>query len=298
MIHLFKPAITFLANSTTFRLIEEGFSTDEKWNVDDQHLLRFSSKEQFTKLQQQAELTNAVHEKDGLVPYVYEVGLYENRAYTILDYRPGENGEVMLPRLSKEHQYKIGIQVGETLKRMHSIEAPADYPAWETVWRERLENQAPLFEEIVARNPSYSCILPFIHKQLHLLHNRPSCVQHFDFHPGNILIQDNRFTGLIDMQKIRYADPINEFYKMEYFNVPVSIPYAIGVVDGYHAQQPIPSTFWELHRLYAAMHLVFAEVWGHAGGIAQLEKFQSFTRFTIEQFQDFSILVPRWYSTS
>ena len=298
MIHLFKPAISFLENCSSFRLIEEGFSTDEKWNVDEKYLLRFSSKEQLAKIKQQATLINAVHVKDPLVPYVYEVGLYEERAYAILDYQPGKNGEVMLRRLPKEVQYEIGLQVGETLKRMHSIEAPADHLAWENVWNERFENQAPLFEKIVARNPSYSCILPFIHKHLHLLHNRPSCVQHFDFHPGNILIEENRFTGLIDMQKIRYADPINEFYKMEYFNVSVSIPYAKGVVEGYHAQQPIPSSFWELHRLYAAMHLVFAEVWGHAGGIAQLEKFQNYTRYTIEQFQDFSILIPKWYSTS
>lgn len=298
MIHLFKPAIPFLSHSTTFRLIEEGFSIDEKWNVDDKYLLRFSPKEQLAKIKEQAALTNAVHEKDPLVPYVYEVGLYEERAFAILDYKAGENGEVMLPRLTKEAQYEIGLQVGETLKRMHRIAAPTDHPAWEDVWKERYEIKAPLFEEIVARNPSYSCILPFIHKHLHLLLNRPSCVQHFDFHPGNILIEENRFTGLIDMQKIRYADPVNEFYKMEYFNVPISIPYAKGVVDGYHTQQPIPSTFWELHRLYAAMHLVFAEVWGHAGGIAQLEKFQAYTRFTLEQFQDFSILIPKWYSTS
>lgn len=292
-----KLKIPFLHKCTSFQLIEEGFSNDEKWCVDQIYLLRISTTSDISKLVEQAKLTNEVHALDARIPYVHDVGVYKNRAYMILDYMIGENGDDALPIKSPEVQYEIGLQVGNALKNMHSIKATNNYPSWEETWRGRFDNQAARFKEIVNRHPNYESILPFIQDNLHLLKNRPSCIQHFDFHPGNILIYEDRFTGLIDMQKIRYADPINEFYKMEYFNVQVSRAYARGVVDGYHDEKPIPNSFWEMHRLYAAMHLVFAEVWGHEGGIDQKEKFQKYTRFTIDQFDEFRLLIPKWYES-
>ncbi|MEK4485885.1 aminoglycoside phosphotransferase family protein [Psychrobacillus sp. FSL H8-0484] len=288
--------IPFLSKCTSFQLIEEGFSNDEKWCVDQTYLLRFSPDMNITKLEKQAQLTNAVHAIDTHIPFVHDVGIYNDRAYMILDYLNGENGDVALPMKSAEVQYEIGIQVGKTLKKMHSIQAPKEYPSWEETWRARIARQAPLFQDIVRRHPNYQNILPFIQDNLHLLKNRPSCVQHYDFHPGNILIHEDQFSGLIDMQKITYADPINEFYKMEYFNVQVSTPYSRGVVDGYHDKNPVPPSFWELHRLYAAIHIVSAEVWGHEGGINQKEKFQGYTRYTIDQFDDFKLDMPKWYT--
>ncbi|WP_144509776.1 phosphotransferase [Bacillus sp. FJAT-22090] len=158
-----------------------------------------------------------------------------------------------------------------------------------------MERQIPRFRKIVEVNPNYDSILSFIQNNLHLLKNRPSCVQHYDFHPGNILIEEDCFSGLIDMQKITYADPINEFYKMEYFNVPISRAYSKGVLDGYHNNMPIPLSFWQLHRLYAAIHIVSAEVWGNEVAVNQREKFQRYSRFTLEQFENFKLLVPKWY---
>lgn len=161
------------------------------------------------KLKKQAEIVNEVHALDKHLPFVHEVGVVDDRAYMILDYVNGENGEVALPLKSEKIQYDIGSQVGKTLKHLHSVQAPADHPNWEETWRNRVVRQAPRFKEIVKDNVHYECVLPFIEDNLDLLKNRPSCVQHYDFHPGNILVDEDRFTGLIVMQKITYADPIN-----------------------------------------------------------------------------------------
>lgn len=244
----------------------------------------------------QAALTNKVHRLDQHIPFVHEVGVFEDRNYMILDYIKGESGETRLPTLSEEIQYQVGVDVGESLNKIHSIKAPMNFPSWEEVWTKRITKLTPQFLPILEANPDYSCILPFIHTQMYLLKGRVSCIQHYDFHTGNILIDDGRFSGLIDMQKIRYADPVNEFYKLEYFNVEVSKSYSRGVVDGYHEQGDIPLKFWELHRFYAAVHLISAEVWGHQGATKQKEKFQKFTRFTLDQFNDFQLLIPKWYT--
>ena len=289
------PKISFLENCTSFTLIDEGFSNDEKWCVDNTYLLRISPNADIVKLRKQAELTNAVNAIDSHIPYAHEVGTFNGKSFVILDYIKGKDGNNLLPSLSEVAQYRIGQQVGQTLKRMHSIPASPEYPIWEDRWKQRVEVHSKKFEKIALTNGRYEKVLPFINKHLYLLKDRPSCIQHYDFHPGNILIHEDNFTGLIDMQKITYGDPINEFYKMEYFNVPISRTYSCGVFDGYHDNKPIPKEFWELHRLYAAMHIMAAEVYGAEFALNQREKFQQFTRFTLNQFDDFTVLIPKWY---
>lgn len=289
------PKIPFFENCSSYELIEDGFSSDIKWCVDQTYLLRISPNASYEQLEKQASITNAVHEIDTHIPYVYEVGNYKDAVYTILDYIKGDNGEVALPALNNRAQYQIGQQVGETLKNMHSIPAQDNYPSWDEHWANRVRRLAPRFKEIADQNERLQRVLPFIQKNLQLLEGRPSCVQHYDFHPGNIIIEGNQFTGLIDMQKIRYGDPVNEFYKMEYFNVPVSVHYCRGVFDGYHGNQPIPHSFWALHRLYAAIHVMSAEVWANEVALNQQEKFKKYTLFTLDQFDEFELLIPKWY---
>jgi aminoglycoside phosphotransferase (APT) family kinase protein len=214
----------------------------------------------------------------------------------ILDYIAGENGEAVLPTRSEAAQYRIGQQVGQTLRNMHSIPAHTDSPTWEERWTNRVGLLSPRYGEIAAQNERYLRVLSFVQEHLHLLQGRSSYIQHYDFHPGNILIHDDHFTGLIDMQKITHGDPVNEFYKLEYFNVPVSIAYSRGVLDGYHNNHAIPKPFWALHRLYAAIHILSAEVWSNEIGLNQQEKFKKYTVFTMDQFDDFKLLIPKWYT--
>jgi len=289
------PKIPFLENYLSSELIKEGYSNDVKWCVDNTYLLRISPNTDLDQLEKQALLTNAVHTMDSRIPYVHDVGMSNDGPYMILDYIVGENGEAVLPKRSVEVQYQIGQQVGQTLRTMHSISAPNNFPTWEDRWTKRVEKLSPRYQEVASQDERYQRVLSFVQNHLHLLKGRPSCVQHYDFHPGNILIQEDTFTGLIDMQKIRYGDPVNEFYKMEYFNVSVSNAYSRGVLDGYHENHSIPNYFWELHRLYAAIHILSAEVWANEIALDQQEKFKKYTLFTLDQFDDFKLLIPKWY---
>lgn len=178
---------------------------------------------------------------------------------------------------------------------MHRVSAPDDFPSREDRWTQHAEKGSPRYQKIACQDKRYQGVLIFVQRHLYLLEGRPSCTQHYDFHPGNVLIQGDTFTGLIDIQKIRYVDPVNEFYKMEYFNVPVSNAYSRGVLDGYHENLPIPDSFWELHRLYAAIHILSAEVWANEIAFDQQEKFKKYTLITLDQFDDFKLLIPKWY---
>ena len=97
------------------------------------------------------------------------------------------------------------------------------------------------------------------------------------------------------MQKSTYSDPGNEFKKMEFLNVPRSKAYSRGGLDGYHDNGSIPNAFWELHRLYAAIHIMSAEVWANEIALDQQDRFKIYTDFTLSQFDDFDLLIPKWY---
>ena len=58
---------------------------------------------------------------------------------------------------------------------------------------------------------------------------------------------------------------------------------------------PIPTSFWELHRLYAAIHIMSAEVWANEVALDQQDRFKIYTEFTLNQFDDFNLLIPKWY---
>ena len=236
-------SIPFLKGNLSFMYIDEGFSTDEKWCVDHTYLVRISPNGNLEHLKMQANLTNAAHKNDRRIPFVHEVGVYDDKPYMVLDYIEGENGRVVLPKLSKNVQYRIGQQVGQTIYKMHQISAPSSYPSWDQQGISQVERLLPRFEDIATGDNRYEKVARFVIDNLHLIAGRPSCVQHHDFHPGNILIHEEQFTGLIDMEKVRYADPMNEFKKMEYFNVSISKDYSRGVFDGYHDNGPIPLLF-------------------------------------------------------
>ena len=71
------PKVPFLEKCSDYKLIEEGFSNDDKWCIDHTYLLRISPDATYESLGKQALLTNAVHAIDAHVPYVHEVGIYK-----------------------------------------------------------------------------------------------------------------------------------------------------------------------------------------------------------------------------
>ena len=166
-------SIPFLENNSSFKFIDEGFSTDEKWCVDHTYLVRISPNADIERLKMQANLTNAAHANDSRIPFVHEVGVHCDKPYMILDYIEGENGRVLLPKLSKDTQYRIGQQVGQTLFKMHQISAPISYPPWDQQWISRVERLLPRFEDIATGNTRYKKVARFVMNHLHLIRGRP-----------------------------------------------------------------------------------------------------------------------------
>ena len=61
-----------------------------------------------------------------------EFGTCDDGVYSIQSWIYGEDLETVLPNLSEEEQYVLGMKSGEILRKMHSISAPDGQENWET----------------------------------------------------------------------------------------------------------------------------------------------------------------------
>jgi aminoglycoside phosphotransferase (APT) family kinase protein len=86
--------------------------------------------------------------------------------------------------------------------------------------------------------------------------------QHDDFHPANLIAHDGRLCGVIDFDRYDWGDPVEEFYKLAYFGVPLSLTFAHGQVHGYLQAGPVPN-FWRRYTLYTAMSVNSSLAWAH-----------------------------------
>jgi len=75
-----------------------------------------------------------------------------------------------------------------------------------------------------------------------LLKNRPQTYQHGDFHIGNLIVTPDNTLGVIDFNRWDYGDPFEEFYKMMLFSRELSIPFAMGQINGYFENR-VPNNF-------------------------------------------------------
>ncbi|WP_228485694.1 aminoglycoside phosphotransferase family protein [Thermaerobacillus caldiproteolyticus] len=136
----------------------------------------------------------------------------------------------------------------------------------------------------------------YIKKNETLMKGRPSKFQHDDFHPSNILINNKSFSGIIDFQRMDWGDPIHDLHKLGFFSKQVSIEFTKGIIDGYHENQVLNESFWELYALYSAMHIVSALVWGMGRSREQYEVLLKYSLDVIKDHDNFNCVIPKWYA--
>ena len=121
---------------------------------------------------------------------------------------------------------------------------------------------------------------------------RPSVLQHDDFHLSNLIVQNGKYAGAIDFGRFDWGDPVFDFIKLGMFSTEQSVPFAIGMIEGYHDGKP-PQSFWELYALYLAMNVFSIIVWGHRQGDER--KLLRHAERIIQDHEGFTNSMPAWY---
>jgi aminoglycoside phosphotransferase (APT) family kinase protein len=253
--------------------LEAGYSDDEKWVVwvdgAPAYLLRLSARDVLPRRKAEFDAL-AVHYERGVLcprPLAFGETLDGTRCFTLLEYLVGESAETALSKLPERTQYEIGVQAGRELYRMHKLEGAETSAEWFERRMRKHRAYVARAEELGLTYPGRERVARYVDEHVALLKNSPVRFQHDDFHPGNLIVQDDRLVGrrlagVIDFNRCDWGDPVEDFYKVPFFGEPVSAAYANGQIHGYLTCESIPD-FWTRYNLFVAMMLLPSVVWMH-----------------------------------
>ena len=273
---------------TILHQITKGFSHDEKYVVQDgdkKVLIRLFEGNQ-ERREQEFQLLRRLEQLGAKT--LRAISIEEGKMVT--SYIEGDDAEEVIETLSEDEQYNIGWDSSRDLRKIHSIEAAKN--TWYDYQLAKYERYVKLYSELPLRVSHEEQIIRFIEERLPLMKDRPCVLQHDDFHLSNLIVHNGKYAGAIDFGRFDWGDPIFDFIKLGMFSTEQSVPFAVGMIEGYHDGKP-PQSFWELYALYLAMNVFSAVVWGHREGnengmLRHAERF-------IQDHDGFTKSVPSWY---
>ena len=183
----------------TVEPVDKGWSSDRKYRIltkeGEKQLLRISDIAHFDEKKKEYEIIGK-YAKLGFpmsMPVAFGACNEGKSVYMLLTWVEGSDLEEMLPKLSKEEQYRLGRQAGEILKKIHSVPlAPEDMP--KQTKKEKKLTQLARYENSDLRIPGDETALRYVKDNIDQIWRKAPVYTHGDFHPGN-LIYTRSFTS-------------------------------------------------------------------------------------------------------
>lgn len=273
--------------------ITKGFSSDEKYVAlkdNEQVLVRLFDNKFQEKKQQEFELLCKLEQLGANTIRAIEIG----DGYMVTSFIDGDDAEEVIASLSIEEQYAVGRDASRDLRKIHSISSASN--EWYDYQLAKYERYVKRYNEYGLKVPHDTQIIRFIEQRLPLMKDRPNVLQHDDFHLSNLIISHHKYAGAIDFGRFDWGDPVFDFIKLGMFSSEKSIPFAVGLIEGYYNGEP-PELFWELYAMYLAMNVFAGIVWGYRPNENSNNMLRHVTRF-IDDHEGFTTSIPKWYRHS
>ncbi|MBE5094320.1 MULTISPECIES: aminoglycoside phosphotransferase family protein [Bacillus cereus group] len=284
-------------------VISKGFSFDEKYKIELEsgasYFIKVCDSSYFERKQEEYEYMQQLDSLHIPMPkLIHFISLTKfNKCVQVFEWIDGLDGEDILRTLSTEEQYRAGKKAGEVLKKIHLVEKEDKSNSWEmSIWS-KYERYLEALKEYEVDFFHLNTVIDFVGNHKDLLKNRPIVFLHDDFHPANIMIDQNEFRAVIDFARFDIGDPIHDFHKVALFTTNISKPFAIGQVHGYCGGEP-DLHFWKLYSLYAAMIFPADIVWTNRSTPYLLDGMKERLNGILEDHNHFSSYIPKWYQSS
>ena len=248
-------SIAVCQSAKIVKKVEAGWSSDVKYYVLDAHnreyMLRLSDISQDQSKRIEFERIQNFNTLDFEMSRAVEFGTCNagSMVYMLLTWVVGESLESSLKVLSEQKQYELGIKAGKILKAIH------DLPTIEVVdvlaKKEKMLEKLARYERCGYRVEQDDKIINYIKSHLDDLNDLKVVMNHGDYHVGNLILTSDFEVGVIDFNRMQVSDYVEDFYKVQSFNVEVSIPFSIGQIHGYFQGNP-SEEFWKVLALYNA----------------------------------------------
>ena len=204
----------------------------------------------------------------------------------------GQMAEDALPALPQEEQYRLGWEAGEILRALHTIPAPAEAEDWESRFNRKMERKIQLYRECPFQYENGEAFIRYMEENRGLLRGRPQCMQHGDYHTGNMMLCGGKLF-VIDFDRPDAGDPWEEFNRIPWC-VQASPAFASGMVDGYFGGEP-PLEFWKLLALYISSNTLGSLPWSIPYGEGEIRVAKQQAAEVLGWYDNMKRWVPRWY---
>ena len=294
-----QERVELLQNAKKIEQLSKGYSYDNKYIVFGDGfklLLRIAEKGSYEKKMIEFQILKEMQSFNIRTPKLIDIGIFNdlNSCYTIYSYIDGIDAKEALDKLSEEEQYKLGIEAGKELSKMHLLKAPPTIKSWYERAMEKHYRYYNSYKECGIRINNDEKIINFIEKNKHCIKNRCNHFQHDDYHMGNIIVKNKKYAGVIDFGNFDWGDPIHDFVKVALFQREESVPFSIGQIEGYFDNQ-IPEDFWMLYSIYSGMVIFSSVVWSLRFAPEQFGEMEERIYVLLEDHKNFEILKPTWF---
>jgi aminoglycoside phosphotransferase (APT) family kinase protein len=216
-------------------------------------------------------------------------------SYLLLEWLPGQELELQLPRLPWEEQYRLGLRSGTILKALHTSKLtnkPRD-PDWAKRYLMMRDHKMQLYLSGDVRLEDEDVFLDFVKRNRALVEGRPQTIRHGDFHAGNLLLDDAGEIEVIDFSRLAFGDPWLDFVRLS-FDAHTSPAFASGRIDSYFPEGA-PVEFFSLLAFYLAHNSIGSIPFALQFGEAEVEFSINQAQMVREWYDGFTTVFPHWY---
>ena len=278
----------------------KGWSRDRKFILKTadgtRYLLRLSDDELFEKKKRQFELLTQIERLDLLCSRPVDFGVLDDgTVFTVLSFLDGVDGEIAVSSMSDKDAYRLGIEAGKVLRKLHGIDIPAQEKTWWERYLIKMPKKIAALEGCGLRIPLQEKIVGYYRENHEIMRDRPVVFCHGDYHLGNMIVNGGKI-GVIDFDKNGVADPYDDL-KPFCWNVMVNEYFETGLINGFF-DGSAPGDFWAILKFYTAESLISHLPWSLAFGKEQIEIAKNVAELQMKWYGDFELDVPTWYKGS
>ncbi len=280
--------------------INKGWSSDSKYYIEDYKgnrlLLRISDVNSYYKKIEEFKFIKKCNSLFFPMSKAIEIGFCNdnNNIYLLLTWVAGDSLDIVIGDLPKNEQYELGLQAGILLKKIHLLKAEPSENIVVHCKKNKMSTKLINYEKSVNRVNKDQFAIDFIKNNINKLNNLSPVHKHGDFHVGNLILTPEGKVGVIDFNRWEYGDRYEEFYKIQSFDVEVSIPFSIGQIHGYFNGEPTIE-FWEVLAVYVAYTSLNSIVWAEKFGKDEINGMKKRCISAFNDYNYFKAIIPNWY---
>jgi len=282
----------------SIEFVEKGWSDDKKYHIitdkGNHLLLRNSDPITYEAKKEEFEIIQKLSLLEFEMSKAIDMGLCKEGVYMLLEWIQGRDLEEALKTLVKREQYRLGYEAGVILKKIHDEKIAIEAFSWEEKFNRKMDKKILTYQNCPLAYEKGQLFIDCIQRSRNLLANRPIALHHGDYHVGNMLLSQSGHIGIIDFNRFDYGDPWEEFNRIVW-DIKASHAFAAGRVDGYF-QNDVPDDFFQLLALYISSNTLSSLPWAVQFGTKQVEIMIEQARDILDDFDDFNLVIPKWYS--